>query len=118
MSAIEAHEPIPASLSPRVFATLALASAGVVYGDIGTSPLYAFKESIAHLRGGDGAVAAADAIGVISLMFWALMVIVTIKYVLILSRFDNKGEGGTLALMALLQRAGGRGALAIVLIGM
>jgi KUP system potassium uptake protein len=97
---------------------LALGSAGVVYGDIGTSPLYAFKESISHLRGATGEVASADVLGVISLMFWALMVIVTIKYVLILMRFDNRGEGGTLSLMALVQRAGGRGARAIIIIGM
>jgi KUP system potassium uptake protein len=108
----------PAPRSKRVFLGLALGSAGVVYGDIGTSPLYAFKESIAHLRGPHGALAQADVIGVVSLMFWALMVIVTIKYVLILMRFDNRGEGGTLSLMALVQRAGGRGARAVLITGM
>ena len=97
---------------------LAVGSTGVVYGDIGTSPLYAFKQSIAHLRDHAGHILAADVIGVISLMFWALMVIVTIKYVLVLSRFDNRGEGGILALMALVQRAGGRGLGLIVVIGM
>src|SRR5882757_1959379 len=102
----------------RGFLALALGSAGVVYGDIGTSPLYAFKESISHLRRAGGQVAAADVIGVVSLMFWTLMIIVTIKYVLILMRFDNRGEGGTLSLMALIQKAGGRGAGAILLIGM
>jgi KUP system potassium uptake protein len=107
-----------APLSLRTFLALALASAGVVYGDIGTSPLYAFKESIAHLRDGQGVATAADVIGVVSLMFWALMAIVTIKYVLILSRFDNRGEGGVLSLMALVQRAGGRGAGLVVLTGM
>jgi KUP system potassium uptake protein len=102
----------------KTFLALALGSAGVVYGDIGTSPLYAFKESISHLRGPGGVLAAADVTGVVSLMFWALMVIVTLKYVLILMRFDNRGEGGTLSLMALVQRAGGRGSGAVVLIGM
>lgn len=102
----------------RAFLTLAVGSAGVVYGDIGTSPLYAFKESIAHLRPGGGAAAPHDVLGVASLMLWALMVIVTIKYVLILSRFDNKGEGGTLSLMALVQRASARGTGAVIVIGM
>src|SRR5689334_22667009 len=66
-----AEAPSPPS-SLKTFLGLALASAGVVYGDIGTSPLYAFKESIAHLRGAGGGAAAADVIGVVSLMFWAL----------------------------------------------
>ncbi len=104
--------------SLKSFLALSLGSAGVVYGDIGTSPLYAFKESITHLRDNAGRAAPSDVIGVVSLMFWALMVIVTVKYVLILMRFGNRGEGGTLSLMALVQRAGGRGAKAIVLIGM
>ncbi len=97
---------------------LAIGAIGVVYGDIGTSPLYAFKESIAHLRGPAGVLAMSDVVGVISLMLWALMIIVTLKYVLLIMRFDNKGEGGTLALMALVRRAGGRGAGAIAIVGM
>jgi len=116
MSAITAHA-VPQAPSLRSFLGLAVGSAGVVYGDIGTSPLYAYKESITHLAR-HGAVASADVIGVVSLMLWSLMVIVTIKYVLILMRFDNRGEGGTLSLMALVQRAGGRGAGLIVIIGM
>ena len=112
------HDNPAASPSRQAFFGLALASAGVVYGDIGTSPLYAFKESIAHLRQANGTLAQADVLGVISLMFWALMVIVTIKYVLILMRFDNRGEGGTLSLMALVQRAGGRGAMLVLITGM
>lgn len=112
----------PADPAPKVswrsFLALAVGSAGVVYGDIGTSPLYAFKESISHLRGPGGVAPAADVIGVVSLMFWTLMVICTLKYVLILMRFDNRGEGGTLSLMALVQKAGGRGARLVLLIGM
>jgi len=104
--------------SLRGFMGLALGSAGVVYGDIGTSPLYAFKESISHLVGAGGRLVQADVIGVISLMLWTLMVIVTLKYVTILMRFDNRGEGGTLSLMALVQKAGGRGAKWILVIGM
>lgn len=79
---------------------LAIGSIGVVYGDIGTSPLYAFKEAVkaATERGAGGS---ATILGVLSLMFWTLMLIVTLKYVLILLRADNKGEGGTFALMSL-----------------
>ncbi|HEX5262367.1 MAG TPA: KUP/HAK/KT family potassium transporter, partial [Phenylobacterium sp.] len=115
-------EPIEASPAPapslRNLLTLALGSAGVVYGDIGTSPLYSFRESITHLSRVGGRLVQADVIGVISLMLWTLMVIVTLKYVVILMRFDNRGEGGTLSLMALVQRAGGRGAGLILGIGM
>jgi len=115
---ITAVETTPeASAAPpslRGLLTLALGSAGVVYGDIGTSPLYAFKESISHF----GKVGPAEVIGVLSLMLWTLMVIVTLKYVTILMRFDNRGEGGTLSLMALVQKAGGRGAKLLILIAM
>ncbi len=91
------------------FWALALASVGVVFGDIGTSPLYAFRESIKHMRDPlDGTVLRDDVLGVISLMLWSLILIVTIKYVFILTRLDNRGEGGTLSLMALIQRTIGR----------
>jgi KUP system potassium uptake protein len=113
VAAPEPHHAAPAGL--RGFLTLALGSAGVVYGDIGTSPLYAFKESVSHF--GHKATSG-DVIGVLSLMLWTLMIIVTIKYVSILMRFDNRGEGGTLSLMALVQKAGGRGAGLIIAIGM
>ena len=88
----------------RKLAYLALGSIGVVYGDIGTSPLYAFREAlkpIAH----DG-LQRDEVIGLISLIIWALTVIVTIKYVLLLLRADNDGEGGTLSLLALLRKTG------------
>ena len=98
------------------FMTLALGSVGVVYGDIGTSPLYAFREA---------AIAASDShpvtrevvLGVLSLIVWALIVIVTLKYVLILLRADNNGEGGTLSLTALATRALGRRTAYIFIIG-
>jgi KUP system potassium uptake protein len=108
----------PPKSSLKSVIALSVASAGVVYGDIGTSPLYAFKQSIGHLARRGGAIAAADVIGVVSLMFWTLMIICTVKYVLVLLRFDNRGEGGTLSLTALVQKAGGRGARAITIIGM
>ncbi|MFZ5668178.1 MAG: potassium transporter Kup [Pseudomonadota bacterium] len=84
------------------FLALALGSIGVVFGDIGTSPLYAMREALHHTRSGVGAESAV--LGVVSLMIWALFLIVTVKYVVILMRADNKGEGGTLALMALARR--------------
>ena len=84
------------------FFALALGSMGVVFGDIGTSPLYAMREALRHTRATISPETAV--LGVVSLVTWALILIVTIKYVVFLMRADNKGEGGTLALMALAQR--------------
>jgi KUP system potassium uptake protein len=89
------------------FWALTIGSIGVVYGDIGTSPLYAFREAIVAATS-SGEVTRIAVLGVLSLIFWALIVIVTLKYVLLLLRADNNGEGGTLTLMALAQRALGR----------
>ena len=94
---------------------LTLGAIGVVFGDIGTSPLYALREAIDHARDGVGGDLAV--IGVVSLAFWALMIVVTFKYVLFLMRADNKGEGGTLALMALAQHAIGRRSAWIFILG-
>lgn len=102
---------------PGTFWTLALASVGVVYGDIGTSPLYALRESLMHVAEG-GVIERHEVIGIVSLIFWALIVIVTLKYVLLLLRLNNKGEGGTVALMALAQRALGRRTVLIMFLGM
>src|SRR5471032_651255 len=99
------------------FKALTLGSIGVVYGDIGTSPLYALREAVVAASGPEGAVTPLAVLGVLSLILWALIIVVTLKYVLILLRADNHGEGGTLALMALAQRAVSRGAGAIVLLG-
>ncbi len=89
---------------------LALGALGVVFGDIGTSPLYAMREALHHAR--TTANVEVSVLGVVSLVLWALTLIVTVKYVVFLMRADNKGEGGTLALMALTQRAlGGRAAI-------
>ena len=97
---------------------LTLGTIGVVFGDIGTSPLYAFREAMnAAVAGSEGAVLREPVLGVLSLILWALIVIVTLKYVLILLRADNGGEGGTLALMALAQRALGNGAGVMALCG-
>jgi KUP system potassium uptake protein len=103
--------------STATFKALMLGSIGVVYGDIGTSPLYALREAVVAAAGGEGAVTAHAVLGVLSLILWALIVVVTLKYVVILLRADNNGEGGTLALMALAQRAVTKGGAAIVLLG-
>ncbi|HVV63708.1 MAG TPA: potassium transporter Kup [Pseudolabrys sp.] len=95
---------------------LALGSVGVVYGDIGTSPLYAFREA-AMAASHDGAVTRDIVLGVLSLILWALIVTVTLKYVLILLRADNNGEGGTLSLTALAGRALGRRTAYVFLLG-
>ena len=99
------------------FWALTVGSLGVVYGDIGTSPLYAFREAITAASGSPEAVTSDAVLSVVSLILWALILIVTVKYVLILLRADNNGEGGTLALMALAQRALGRGAGIVFLFG-
>jgi KUP system potassium uptake protein len=70
---------------------LSLGSVGVVYGDIGTSPLYAFREAVAA-AGGSGPITRDIVLGVLSLILWALIVVVTLKYVLILLRADNNGR--------------------------
>ena len=90
------------------FWALTLGSIGVVFGDIGTSPLYAFREAVAGARRHGEPVTRAIVLGVLSLILWALFIVVTAKYVLLLLRADNNGEGGTLSLMALGQRALGR----------
>ncbi|GJD72297.1 potassium transporter Kup [Methylobacterium goesingense] len=90
--------------APASLWTLVLGSIGVVYGDIGTSPLYAFREALVSARA-DGILLREEVLGVASLILWALVLIVTIKYVVILMRMDNNGEGGILSLMALARTA-------------
>src|SRR5262245_65038721 len=77
------------------FYAMALGSVGIVYGDIGTSPLYAFREA-AVAAAASGPVTREIVLGVLSMILWALILVVTVKYVLILLRADNNGEGGTL----------------------
>ena len=95
---------------------LALGSIGVVYGDIGTSPLYAFREAVVA-AGESGPVTREIVLGVLSMILWALIVVVAIKYVLLLLRADNNGEGGTLSLTALATRALGRRTALVFLLG-
>ena len=97
------------------FWAMALGSIGVVYGDIGTSPLYAMREAL--IRTQEGGIDRGELLGVTSLLLWALLFIVTAKYVLFLMRADNHGEGGTLSLMALAQSALGRTTGAVFLLG-
>jgi KUP system potassium uptake protein len=106
-------------IAPRSsFWALMLGSIGVVYGDIGTSPLYALRESALAAVGPNAAAGQEAILGILSLIIWALILIVTVKYVIILLRADNNGEGGTLALMALAHRALGGKSLTIVWLGM
>jgi len=102
--------------SDKQFWALALGSIGVVYGDIGTSPLYALREAVtaAQQQGASGPDAV---LGILSLMVWTLLLIVTLKYVLVLLYADNKGEGGTFALMALGQSVAKRSAPLILVLG-
>ncbi len=106
------HSPTTKPLAP-----LTLAALGVVYGDIGTSPLYALKEVFAGVH--PVAVTADNVLGVLSLVFWSLMIVVSIKYVVFIMRADNRGEGGIMALMALALRKsdGSQGRAAIMLAG-
>jgi len=103
--------------STRPWHKLALGAIGVVYGDIGTSPLYAMKESFfgAHSVG----VSEPHIYGVLSLIFWSVMAVVSFKYVTIIMRADNNGEGGSLALLALVGRTvhGTRGAFPVAVLG-
>ena len=105
-----AHDATGSSLgvgaARRRFALLALGSMGVVFGDIGTSPLYAFQGAVTAAA--HGAVGEAEIFGITSLIIWALLIVVTAKYVFFIMRADNHGEGGILSLMALAQTALGR----------
>src|SRR6267154_3604140 len=83
-------------------AALTLAALGVVFGDIGTSPLYTVKECFSDFTGLKPTPD--NVLGILSLITWALIIVVTLKYVLVVMRADNRGEGGVLALMALVQR--------------
>src|SRR5262245_60390369 len=92
----------PVGLSAVIGAT------GIVYGDIGTSPLYAFEKSVEAAGSHD----VETVLGLLSLIFWALIISVTLKYIVVIMRADNDGEGGVLALLALAQRrlaSAGRG---------
>jgi len=105
-----------ASEASAGFLTLTLGSIGVVFGDIGTSPLYALREAVVAASP-SGTISRDAVLGVLSLILWALIIVVTCKYVLILLRADNNGEGGTLSLTALASRAFGRRSAPIYILG-
>jgi KUP system potassium uptake protein len=96
-----AYNAVPADTRPRS-QNLVLAALGVVYGDIGTSPLYAVRQSLSEF----GGATEAAVYGILSLIAWSLILVVTLKYVLVIMRADNRGEGGILAVMALVLRLG------------
>ncbi len=117
------HKRLPGRQAPAETAShnasfwaLTLGSVGVVYGDIGTSPLYAFREAVVAAQAG-GPVTREIVLGVLSLIVWSLIVVVTLKYIVLLLRMDNNGEGGTLSLTALAFRAVGRRALMVLMLG-
>ncbi|KAA1178259.1 potassium transporter Kup [Rhizobium tropici] len=112
----ENHHSPDGKMNARKLAYLALGSIGVVYGDIGTSPLYAFREALKPVAA-DG-LTRGEVISVVSLMFWTLTIIVTIKYVLFLLRADNDGEGGTLSLLALLMKTANGHTAILMLLGL
>ncbi|EIM25045.1 potassium transporter Kup [Microvirga lotononidis] len=113
---------LPDSHSKASFWTLTLGAIGVVYGDIGTSPLYAMRETVMAATGGHHGtpvpLTRELVISILSLLLWALILTVSVKYVLLLLRADNKGEGGSLTLVALAQRALGRRSLPVLMMGM
>ena len=113
----DSQEELQAHHAGGSLAKLVVGAVGVVFGDIGTSPIYAFRETfVGHHR---LIVDQAHIYGVLSLIFWSMMIVVTFKYVTIIMRADNKGEGGSLALLALINRhsEGARWSAPIVLLG-
>lgn len=100
---------------PKASPALVLSCLGVVFGDIGTSPLYALRESLVHAR--EHHMAETAVIGIVSMLFWTVVLIVTVKYVILILRADNNGEGGTLSLVAKAQGALGRRAWWLYLTG-
>ena len=116
LSVPSTEAPEAAAPATTGFWALTLGSIGVVFGDIGTSPLYAFREAV-HAAAHGGPVTREIVLGVLSMILWSLFVVVTAKYVLLLLRADNNGEGGTLSLMALGQRALGRRSWPLLALG-
>src|SRR4029078_5425529 len=113
--AMSAHQPKTASELTK----LSVAALGIVYGDIGTSPLYSMRECFAAPHGMP--VSHANVLGVLSLFFWALSLVIVVKYLTFVMRADNEGEGGTFALIALLDPKKAektRGGMALILLGL
>ncbi|MFZ2314766.1 MAG: KUP/HAK/KT family potassium transporter [Gammaproteobacteria bacterium] len=100
------------SIQDKAILPLSMGALGVVYGDIGTSPLYAFRESLLGLP-----VSPENVLGILSLIFWSLVIVISIKYLCYILRADNDGEGGVLALLALLKRENGHTYKFLFLVG-
>jgi KUP system potassium uptake protein len=115
-AAPSAEEELDGPARPSGLAGLSLAALGIVFGDIGTSPVYTFRECFNPEHG--VALTPENVLGILSLIVWALILVVAVKYVLLVMRADNQGEGGILALLALAQEAvrGGRGRTALILL--
>src|SRR6201987_1318124 len=105
----------PAAAEHPARAMLLVGALGVVFGDIGTSPIYACRES---LRAAGGIEAQATVLGILSLVFWAVVLVVALKYVVFVMRADNQGEGGTMALISLALPAAGRLRTVLLAIGL
>src|SRR3954449_6965145 len=103
MSRVVSHPSVSADQEHSSLGGLFFGAIGVVFGDIGTSPLYTMKETFAGPH--PLALDRGHVLGVLSLIFWAVTIIVSVKYVIVIMRADNRGEGGSLALLALLSRA-------------
>jgi KUP system potassium uptake protein len=108
----EGEEP-PVPARKQTFAALTVGAVGVVYGDIGTSPLYAFREAL-RPTAADGIVTGPEVLGLLSLLIWTLILIVTLKYVFFLLRVDNRGEGGILALYTMVRLAIGHRSIPVL----
>ena len=106
MSPAQDEAPDRPEAARRPLAAGGLVALGIVFGDIGTSPLYAFRESFLG-RGAALAATPANVLGVLSLIFWALIVVISIKYLLLVMRADNRGEGGIIALVVAAQSPAG-----------
>lgn len=117
MQHTETGESVPSAEYQSKLWKLTVGAVGVVYGDIGTSPIYTLRESLKPVIEGT-AVAQADVLGILSLIIWSLILIPTIKYITILLRVDNHGEGGTLALMALARSVTYRNTTIFLFFGM
>ena len=116
-SSVLAHKSAkPGDAEIRRFWPLTLGAIGVVYGDIGTSPIYAFREAVVAATG-EAVVTPDTVLGILSLIVWSLLLLVTLKYVFVLLRADFNGEGGTFALMALAQSVAQRSKHLILLLG-
>ena len=105
----------PHALQRQGFSALLIGAVGVVYGDIGTSPIYAFREALRPISA--QGIEKAEVLGLLSLLIWTLIIIVTLKYVLFLLRADNRGEGGVLALYTLVRLAIGRRSVPVLCLG-